>query len=160
MNIFPEVDARSLLGEELGLPADLPARRTVVIAAFLREQQEEVDRWINALEEAGLPHTTLGLDETAQAAVIEIPVLPSRNRMARRLIDGGMSRKIGVKEVLARTWTVYTDVEQFRKTLDIPTPRVEVMVVSRLGEVVDRAHGEPSELTIQRLVASALETVE
>jgi len=70
-----------------------------------------------------------------------------------------MRRAIKLEPILARTWTTYTDVEAFRKALSIPTPRVEVMIVSRLGEVIDRASGEPSEISVARIASSALDGV-
>lgn len=158
MNLFPELEARTLLGEPVALPADLPARRTIVIAAFLQPQQALADRWIDALVAVGIPASPLNLAPTAQAALIELPVLPKRYRLVRGLIDGGMRRGIGVESVLARTWTLYTDVEKFRRQLDIPSPRVEVLVTTRLGEVIDRASGEPSELAVNRITAAALES--
>ena len=157
MNLFPEIEAQTLRGEKVGLPADLPAKRTIVVAAFQQPQQALVDRWIDAFVEEGIPPTPLGLPFDAQAAVIELPVLPSRYRMVRRFIDGGMARSIKVEEILARTWTTYTDVEKFRETLGIPKPHVEVMVVGRLGEVIDRASGEVSLTAVERLTAAALE---
>ena len=157
MDLFPEIEARTLRGEKVALPADLPARRTIVVAAFQQPQQALVDRWIDAFVEEGIPPTPLGLEFDAQAAVIELPVLPSRYRMVRRFIDGGMARTIKVEEILARTWTAYTDVEKFREALSIAKPQVEVMVVSRLGEVIDRTSGEVSLSAVERLTASALE---
>jgi hypothetical protein len=156
MDRFPNIDVQSLLGERGSFPADLPAKRTIVVAAFLKEQQPQVDRWIEALASAGVPDTPVGLAEQPEALVIELPVLSSRYRMVRRFIDGGMTRGIGIPEILARTWTTYTDVDAFRKSLSIPSPRVEVMVVSRLGEVIDRASGEPSPESVERLAQAAL----
>ena len=156
MQLFPEVEAKSLLGEDRSLPADLPAKRTIVIAAFLQPQQELVDRWIDALVQQGIPPTPLGLASNSGAALIELPVLPKRYRMIRGWIDGGMKRGIKLEPILARTWTAYTDVEKFREALNIPTPRVEVMVVSRIGEVIDRASGEPSEISVARIAATTL----
>lgn len=155
MDLFPELEARTLLGEPVGVPADLPAKRTIVVAAFLQPQQELVDRWIDAFVEAGVPATPLGLDPDSPVAVIELPVLPKRYRMIRGFIDGGMARSIKAEEILARTWTLYTDVEKFRKALDIPTPRVEVLLVNRLGVVLDRASGEPSAIAVDRITAAA-----
>jgi hypothetical protein len=155
MDLFPEIEARTLTGEDRMLPADLPAKQTVVIAAFLQPQQELVDRWIDSLVEQGIPATPLGLEPSSDAALIELPVLPKRYRMIRGWIDGGMKRGIKLEPILARTWTAYTDVEKFREALNIPTPRVEVMVVTRLGEVIDRASGEPSEISVARIAATA-----
>lgn len=154
--MFPEIEVKSLLGESASFPADLPARRTIVVAAFLQDQQALVDRWINALVTEGVPGTPLDADDL-DAVVIELPVLPSRYSMARRFIDGGMARTIAVPEVLARTWTAYTNVDEFRTATGIPTKRVEAMVVTRVGSIVARAHGEPSLLDVDILARAALD---
>lgn len=156
MDLFPDLSARSLLGAQLTLPADLPAKRTVVIIAFKQPQQALVDRWMDALVDVGLPATPLGLDDAAEAALIELPVLPARYRPVRRFIDGGMAKSIKVEAVLARTWTAYTDPDALRKALSIPAPRVEVMVVTKLGEVIERASGEPSDEAVRQIAAAAL----
>ncbi len=156
MDLFPETEVKSLLGESASFPEDLPARRTIVVAAFLQDQQALVDRWIDALVAEGVPGTPLD-QEDLDAVVIEMPVLPSRYSMARRFIDGGMARNIAVPDVLARTWTAYTNVDAFRKATGIPTKRVEAMVVNRVGAIIARAHGEPSLLDVDILARAALE---
>jgi hypothetical protein len=156
MDLFPELDVKSLLGESATFPSDLPARRTIVIAAFLQEQQALVDRWIDALTAEGVPGSPLDQDDL-DSVVIELPVLPSRYSMARRFIDGGMSRSIAKPYVLARTWTAYTNVDNFRKATGVPTKRVEAMVVNRVGAILARAHGEPSLLDVDILARTALD---
>ncbi len=156
MDLFPQLEVKSLLGAAASFPADLPARRTIVVAAFVQDQQALVDRWINALVAEGVPGTPLDADDL-DAVVIELPVLPSRYSMARRYIDGGMARTIAAPDVLARTWTAYTNVDDFRKATGIPTKRVEAMVVNRVGSIIARAHGEPSPLDVDILARAALE---
>ena len=79
-------------------------------------------------------------------AVVEIPVLSTRWRPARRFIDGGMTSGIGDPEVLARTITVYTDVGAFQRALGIPdSDEVEALVVTRAGTVLARGRAEPTE---------------
>jgi hypothetical protein len=157
MDLFPELEVKSLLGEPASFPADLPARRTIVVAAFVQDQQALVDRWINALVDEGVPGTPLDADDL-DAVVIEMPVLPSRYSMVRRFIDGGMARSIAAPDVLARTWTAYTNVDEFRKATGIPTKRVEAMVVNRVGSIIARAHGEPSLLDVDILARAALDS--
>jgi hypothetical protein len=156
MDLFPELEVKSLLGQSATFPADLPARRTIVVAAFLQDQQSLVDRWIDALAAEGVPDTPLDQDDL-DAVVIEVPVLPSRYSMMRRYIDGGMARTIAKPDVLARTWTAYANVDAFRKATGIPTKRVEAMVVNRVGAILARAHGEPSLLDVDILARKAME---
>jgi hypothetical protein len=142
---FPALIGTSLLGDEVRLPGDLPAERTLVLCAFKQRQQAQVDRWIDrAVHELGVASTPLGLGSDATTAVIEVPCLGRKWRPARRFIDGGMASSIASPPVLARTITVYTDVGAILRALDAPgADDVQARVVRRSGEILAAAAGEP-----------------
>jgi len=141
---FPEVVGRSLLGQDVRVPHELPAARTLVVVAFEQWQQSRVDRWIARAVAAGVPATPRGQDGPMDVAVVEVPALSTRWRPVRRFIDGGMSAGIGDPDVLARTITVYTDVGALQRALAIPgSGDVCALVVTRDGDVLARAYGEP-----------------
>jgi hypothetical protein len=143
---FPEVRGRSLLGLEMTLPRDLPAEITLVVVAFLRGQQEQVDRWIARAVAAGIPPTPRGTTGLMPVAVVEVPVLSTAWRPARRFIDGGMTAGIGDPDVLARTITVYTNVAAFQRSLAIPdSDDVHALVVRRDGVILARGDGDPDD---------------
>ena len=143
---FPEVAGRTLLGEDVALPADLPADRTLVVVAFQRGHQSQVDRWIDRAVAAGVPPTPRGQAAPLPVAVVEIPVLSSQWRAVRRFIDGGMTSGIGDPDVLARTITVYTDVSAFQRFLSIPgSDDVAALVVDRGGAILARGRGDPDD---------------
>jgi hypothetical protein len=143
---FPAVGGRSLLGVEMALPRDLPAELTLVVVAFQRGQQERVDRWIARAEAAGIPPTIRGTTGVMPVAVVEMPVLSTGWRPARRFIDGGMTAGIGDPDVLARTITVYTDVGAFQRSVAIPDSEdVHALVVSRDGAILARGRGDPTD---------------
>jgi hypothetical protein len=143
---FPALGGRSLLGVEMALPRDFPAELTVVVVAFQRWQQDRVDRWIARAVGAGIPPTTRGATGLVPVAVVEVPVLATGWRPARRFIDGGMTAGIGDPDVLARTITVYTDVAAFQRSLSIPgSDDVHVFVVRRDGAILARGHGDPDD---------------
>lgn len=138
---------RSLAGDDLVLPRDLPAPLTLVVCAFRQWHQRLVDDWIAwAVDEVGVAPSPLGLDPAARSAVVEVPVLSRRYRPARRFIDGGMATGIGVPEVLARTLTAYADVAGFADAAGIASTRtIAAMVVRRPdGAVLAHASGPPS----------------
>ncbi len=135
---------RALDGTTYQLPRDLPAERTLVVLAFRQPQQACVDRWIALATTVGAAPTPLGASLPLPAAVIEVPVLGRRYLPARRLIDGGMASGIGDPEVLARTVTVYTDPERYRRRCGLGAgDEVRAMVVDREGTVSFHATGEP-----------------
>jgi hypothetical protein len=143
--VFPPVTGRTLLGMEVVLPAGLPAERTLAVVAFQQWQQARVDRWIDRAITAGVPGTPRGAVGDLAVAVVELPVLSTRWRMARRFIDGGMASGIGDPDVLARTITVYTDVAAFQRPLGIPgSDDVHALVVTRDGVVHAHESGEPT----------------
>jgi len=154
---FPRVDGRSLAGDEVQLPQDLPAERTLALLAFQQRHQACVDRWITRAETAGIPGSPLDMDADDQTCVLEIPVLSSGWKLGRGFIDGGMAANIRIPRVLARTITVYTNVSAFQRILGITdSDRVQACVVTPTGEVLARVPGEPTDSAWQA-IAEVLE---
>jgi hypothetical protein len=121
---FPPLEATSLSGRRRRLPADLTAS-TVIILAFHRWQQTEVDEWIAELHEAG-----------CRFPILEVPTIGTRYRLARSFIDGGM--RAGIPDVSTRecTLTVYTDVSRVLSALGLrSTDHVVVALVDPSGSV-------------------------
>ncbi len=126
---FPRLEAHDLLGAARVLPDDLPSEPTLVLLAFRRRQQADVDAWI-----AAVPGAT----------AFEVPVIGRRWGPLRGWIDGGMARGIGDPEVCARTWTVYTDVAAAMRPLGIGDgSRIAVVVTASDGAVRAFARGRP-----------------
>lgn len=152
---FPVLPVRSLAGDELILPRDLPAPRTLVVCAFRQWQQRLVDEWIDWAVAAGVAPSPLGLDRTAPTAVVEVPVLGRRYRPARSFIDGGMAAGIRVPTVLARTLTAYTDVAAFCRAAGIESrATVTAMVVRRDATILASAAGPPDSATVSDVAAA------
>lgn len=150
------MDGRSLAGDDVRLPDDLPAERTLALLAFQQRHQACVDRWIARAESAGIPGSPLDMHTDDQTCVVEIPVLSSGWKLGRGFIDGGMAASIRIPRVLARTITVYTNVSAFQKILGITdSERVQACVVTPAGEVLARAPGEPTDSAWQ-VIAEAL----
>jgi hypothetical protein len=154
--VLPDLDGRSLLGDEIAIPGGLPAERTLVLFAFRQRQQAQVDRWIDrAVAELGVPASPLGLPFDAPRAVVEVPCLGGQWRPLRRLIDGGMASGIGQPAVLARTITVYGGTGAILRALGAEPDHVQARVCRRTGEVLAGAEGEPAGAGWQR-IAEAL----
>jgi hypothetical protein len=142
---LPDLMGRSLLGVELRLPADLPAERTLVLLAFRQRQQAQVDRWIEkAVRELGVPASPLAPGFDGSRAVVEVPCLGRRWRLARRAIDGGMASSIAQPPILARTITVYDDVGRILRGVGATSREaVQARVALRTGAILAAADGEP-----------------
>lgn len=154
---FPDVMGRSLAGNDVRLPSELPAPRTLTLIAFQQRHQGCVDRWIARAEASGVPGSPVELGPADETCVVEIPVLSTRWKLGRGFIDGGMASSIRVPRVLARTITVYTNVSAFQAVLGIAdSADVQACVVTPEGEVLARVPGEPTD-TAWQIVAEALE---
>jgi len=131
---FPRVEGRNLEGRRFALPTDFEGERNVVMVAFRREQQADVDTWLPLLREMSAAHADL--------RVYELPTLSRGFSFMRGFIDGGMKR--GIPELATReaTITLYIDKGPFQQALAITNDRqITTFVVTRDGRVLWRADG-------------------
>lgn len=136
--IFPRMEARNLEGRTFKLPADFEGERNVVIVAFERWQQELVDTW--------MPFLNRLMAKDPGLRVYEIPVISWMYAPARFVIDGGMTAGIPNKTVREHTLTVYTDVRQVLRALDLPNSRtIAILLVDRTGNILWRELGAYAE---------------
>lgn len=150
---FPSVLGRDLLGNDYRLPEAFPAQVTVAVLAFKQWQQGQVDAWIGALADAGLPSTPLGA-QNLERLVVELPVISGRYQPFRRFIDGGMATSIRDPQVLARTITIYGSVDAVCTPLRILSREaVSVRAVQRDGTVLWGTTGAASDHAVADLLA-------
>ena len=142
--IFPRIEASDLNGRDVVLPADLPGSPTLVLVAFTQEQQHDIDEWIDALE----------LRSRDDIAWIELPVVSSRYRFAKRYVDDAMRSGIQAFEDRARTITTYGR-REFIRALDLPGyDRVYAVVTNPLGDIGPIVAGRPSPAALAEIRAA------
>jgi hypothetical protein len=133
-NSFPKVKGMNLEGEEKILPQDLKAPTNIVIVAFKREQQADVDTWIKALNPI--------LESNTNLALYEIPTLKKFNFLMRYNINNGMRYGIPDKKARERTICVYLDKPSFRKKLAIENEdQIVVFVIDQKGIIKTKILG-------------------
>jgi len=131
---FPRVEGTNLEGRKYSLPADFESDYNVVLIAFQRGQQADVDTWLPFLRE----------QQKAQGGVrvYELPTLGRSYRIMRGFIDGGMARGIADKATREATITLYIDKSPFKRALAIASEDcISAMLVARDGRVLWRADG-------------------
>ena len=134
LGLFPRVEGSNLEGQHFALPSDFGAPLNVVLVAFKREQQGDVDSWTPFLKSA--------LATRPGLRTFELPVLGRGYRLMRPFIDGGMRRGIPDAAVRAATITLYIDKGAFRESLQIPDEdRIYVLLVDAQGRVHWRTDG-------------------
>lgn len=131
---FPTVAGRNLEGTRFQLPADLGAPLSVILIAFKREQQADVDSWMPRL--GGIAARDSGV------RVYELPTLNRGYSFMRSFIDGGMARGIPSRATREATITLYIDKGPFKRALDIRNEdQIVVLLVDRAGRVHWRTDG-------------------
>lgn len=136
--LFPKVSGQDLNGRDVSLPGDFPGPASLVFVAFERQQQDDVDSWHSFVQQ--LKSDNPGL------AAWELPTLARSWLLMRFIIDNGM--RSGIRDTAARaaTVTLYIDVKEFTRALDLQdTKRIAVFVVTPSGEILARAMGRFTE---------------
>ena len=131
---FSSVSGMNLNGTRFDLPRDFKGALNLVVVAFQREQQRDVDGWMPFLQ-------TLAKNRN-DVRIYELPTLGRRYRLIRPFIDGGMRSGIPDTTVRAATITLYIEKELFRRALQLPDEdRIYVLAVDREGRIHARADG-------------------
>ncbi|MDQ2666510.1 MAG: hypothetical protein M3Z05_10925 [Gemmatimonadota bacterium] len=135
---FPKVEGSNLEGRHFSLPNDFEGELNIVLVAFRREQQDDVDTWVPFLKSMAEAHAGL--------KAYELPTLNRSYRLVRRFIDGGMARGIPAKATRETTITLYIDKAPFKSALGITAEdRIVTLLVSREGRVLWRGDGRHTE---------------
>lgn len=141
---FPALASKDLNGRKLSLPQDMPGERTIVIVAFEREQQANVDTWTSGLHLAGSTQPWL-----------ELPVIEDLIAPVRYFINSGMRRGIHDHELWAHVVSIYTSKKQFKAAMGITSEAaVQALVVDRSGKILERVTGDYSAEGAAKLMAA------
>jgi hypothetical protein len=131
---FPKLTASNLEKQTLTLPEDFAGERNLLLIAFQREQQKNVDTWLQEMKR---------FDWAPDFRYYELPTIDKLNPVARWFINSGMRRGIPDPEARARTITLYLDKAAFRKALNLPEEKqIYALLVDRSGRVLWRAQGD------------------
>ena len=131
---FPSLTASNLEKQSMSLPEDFAGDRNLLLVAFQREQQKNVDTWLHEMKR---------FESLPNFRYYELPTIDRLNPIARWFIDSGMRRGIPDRGARARTITLYLDKLAFRKALNLPDETVVYAVlVDRSGRVLWRAEGD------------------
>ncbi|MBK8168054.1 MAG: hypothetical protein IPK64_19075 [bacterium] len=134
---FPILEAESLRGRTLRLPADLKGARNLLLVAYEREQQADLDTWLAVLD-------TLA-PQLPDFAYYELPTIGGNFKWMRAVIDGGMKQGIPDRAQRDRTITLYLDVDWFRGQIGTAgSDSVAALLVDREGTIAARWYGRYS----------------
>lgn len=142
---MPSIKAENLNGLAVTLPADLPGEKTLVLMAFQREQQNDLNTWIEALDLV-----------SGKLPWMEVPVVGPGGRFWQGVVNTGMRAGIRDESVRERTVTLFTDRSALLRDMGLPGEGkvVLVLVMNRSGEVLAHVQGRHSEDKAKLLLAA------
>jgi hypothetical protein len=135
---FPAVKAYNLNGGEMELPRGFAGARNLVLIAFQREQQADLDTWLKPLPAIAAAHPDF--------QYYECPTIQKPMKLVQMFINQGMRGGIPDKGQRARTITLYLEKEPFKAALGIQSEKtVYELLVDRAGAILWREEGRYTE---------------
>ena len=131
---FPLATGRTLDGDDVRFPQDLPGDATLLIVYFQDDLDPLADQWARLGERMAEP-----LD--GRLAVVETPVVGRTFKLLGDLGTMGIRGQVDDEAEHARTIPLYVDTKVFRKTLSIKTGDVYAFLLARDGRIAWRGEG-------------------
>ena len=131
---LPSVKASNLEKRYFSLPADFEGDRNLLLVAFEREQQKDVDTWLREMKR---------FEELDPGFYYyELPTIQRPNAFTRWFIATGMRRGIPDRKARERTITLYLEKKPFCDALLITDQKkIYAFLVDREGKVLWRSEG-------------------
>lgn len=141
---MPSVISEDLNYKKITVPSDLPGKKTLVIIAFQRKQQKNVDSW------------TQGMKLTKSLLPwVEMPVINDPGSIGRWFVNSGMRRGVTGTDSRAHVITVYTSKKKFLSALGITDETyVYALVVDRSGHVLAFIKGDYTPEGAQKILGA------
>lgn len=142
-NYFPKISGIDLDGKKQELPTVFNNKFNLVIVAFKREQQAEVDTWIRALEPI--------LKENSNLSFYEIPLIYELSAFKRMWVNNGMRFGIPDKVARKRTITVYTNREEFCRITKMQEDKIYALLIDASGKILWQEEGVANKTNVSAL---------
>lgn len=132
--MFPRIQGANLERRPFLLPDDFEGERNLVLIAFMREQQLEIDSWISTAKRLTQDHSNF--------RYYELPTISRGIPLARWWLDGAMRAGTSDRAAREATITLYVNKQAFREALQLQTEdTIYVLLVNRTGRVLWRTEG-------------------
>ena len=146
--IFPNLLAETLAGNQFQTPDPEGEAIHVILIAFKREVQAEIDEWLSALSGT--------VTNRSDIEMYEVPMLAGGWRLMSGIIDGGMRSGIPQdKHSLVATY--YGDIKRYKEILDMDQEEhCYLYIIDPQGTIQFAASGPPT----PQLVEGALKILQ
>ena len=131
---FPQVTGKNLERKKYQFPQDFPAKHNIVLMAFYRHQQLDINTWLPFLDQLEEKYEDL--------AYLELPVIYQMGPVRQFMLNEGMRMGIPDQKARKNTITLYLDKSQFLKHLGIDSEEeIQILLVTGDGKVLWRETG-------------------
>jgi hypothetical protein len=131
---LPPVTADSLDKAKLKLPADFVSPLNLLVLSFARDQQDSVESWVQAAQQAQKDHPQLQL--------WVLPVSAREDVLYKWWLNSSMRSSLPASESWHYTVPLYVNKPQFLKALAIRSEKqVAVLLTDKAGLVLWRGEG-------------------
>lgn len=145
---IPAMTGIDLTGEERPIPQSLEGDLNILIFAFEREQQQNVNTWLPAVKDMEQSYESVRF--------YEIPLIYEMNALMRGWVNNGMRSGIEGQQARERTITVYTERDRFLNMMDMASDTIYTLLVDQDGTILWRIAGDATDQKITAL-QSAIE---
>jgi hypothetical protein len=136
---FPTLTASNLEKRVFNLPADFEGENNLLLVAFEREQQKDVDTWLHQMKRFETVNSGTG---RPKFQYYELPTIERPIALTRWFIDSGMRHGIPDRKARERTITLYLDKKPFCEALLITDQKtIYEFLVNRHGDVLWSSQG-------------------
>lgn len=130
---FPHIEVKNLADETKAFPNQFPGEKTLLLIAFEREQQDQLDDW----------SARLSLRAPGAPEWLELPVIDDPGAFMRWFVDVGMKGGIDDPAVRRRVFTIYAPRQDFIRILGLPNAtQVHLVVADRSGRILCKVSGD------------------
>lgn len=150
-NYFPQITGIDLNGNKQKLPDTFNNDLNLVIVAFKREQQSEVDTWIKSAKPL--------LEKNKNLSFFEIPLIYELSAFKRFWVNNGM--RFGIKDEVARkqTITVYTNRKKFFNITKMEEEKIYALLIDKNGKILWQKDGASDAAKISSLKKALLTNI-
>jgi hypothetical protein len=126
---FPEVSGRNLKRKKYHFPQDFIAPLNIVLIAFQRHQQLEINTWLPFVSELDSEYSDL--------TYFEFPVIYQMGPLGQFMLNEGMRAGIPDQRARESTITLYLDKNYFMSQLQIRSEdMIQIFLVAKSGKVL------------------------
>ncbi len=142
-NYIPTLQGINLVGDSVSFPEDLNNNLTLFVIGFKREQQKDIDTWIQTYNQKKLAEQKIDF--------FELPIIYEVGMVKRLFINNGMKMGIPDLEQRQRTVTIYMERQNLFDALEMKEDRIYSLLVDKKGEILWRSEGVASPEKMENL---------